>query len=124
MYSFAWPNMFNSSSSLLLSDKDAIRNNIRLLLSSERLSLFGDPYFGTQLKQAIFEQSGQLIVDLLIDEIYTTLITFIPQIHVNREDIEIVTDGIDIKADILLYYKLDNTADLYNINLTNSGMEG
>ena len=64
MYSFAWPDMFNSATSKLSKDKEAIRSNFRLLLNSERLSLFGDPYFGTKLKQFIFEQNNTIIVDL------------------------------------------------------------
>ena len=78
MYSFGWPDMLRSNTSKLIKDKDAIRSNLRLLLNSERLSLFGDPYFGTQLKQFKFEQNNNILKDLVIDEIYTTILQFLP----------------------------------------------
>ncbi len=120
MYSFNFPEMLNGNTSKLLKDKEAVRSNLLLLLNSERLSLFGDPYFGTQLKRVLFEQSSSLIVDLLIDEIYTTIITFIPQVYLQRKDIVITTDGTDVFATLTYYFVLDNTADLYTIKLTNS----
>ena len=54
MYSFAFPNMLSSTQANLISDKEAVKSNLKLLLSSERLSLFGDPYFGSRLKRALF----------------------------------------------------------------------
>ena len=119
MYSFGFPEMLMSNTSKLLSDKDAVRSNVLLVLNSERNTLFGDPYFGTALKQAFFEQSNSLIVDLLIDEIYTTLITFIPQIYIERKNIVIYSDGTDLFAEISYIYVIDSTSDLYVINLTN-----
>ena len=110
--------MFNSTTSILLADKQAVKSNIRLLFGCEKKELFGDPYFGMLLKQAIFAQSNSVIVDLLIDEIYVSLITYIPQIYIKREDIEITTDKINLYANIRYTYVADNTADLYTIKLT------
>lgn len=126
MYSFNFPNMLNSVTSNLLQDKDAVKSNLTLLLSSERTSLFGDPYFGTKLKQAFFEQADTVIADLLIDEIYTTILTFMPQIYLTRKDIIITTNGTDLFAEIKYIYVPDNTADLYVISLTqdSSSQEG
>ena len=118
MYSFAFPNMLSSTQANLISDKEAVKSNLKLLLSSERLSLFGDPYFGSRLKRALFEQASSLIVDLMIDEMYTTIITFIPQVFLTRKDITITTDGTDLFAHINYVYVPDNTSDLYSINLT------
>lgn len=112
--------MLNSVSSKLISDKEAIRSNVLLLLQSEKNTLFGDPYFGTQLKRMIFEQSSSIIVDLVVDELYTSLTTFIPQIFLTRKDITLTCDGIDIYATVKYVFVLDNTVDLYTINLTES----
>ena len=120
MYSFGFPQMLRSTTSVLLEDKEAVRSNLLLILSSEQLSHFGDPLFGCRLKQAIFEQQHSLIIDLLIDEIYTTIITFIPQVYLTRKDIELTSDGTDIFATVNYTFVLDNTSDLYTINLTNS----
>ena len=120
MYSFGFPQMLRSNTSVLIQDKQAVRSNLLLILRSERLSHFGDPLFGCKLKQAIFEQERSLIVDILIDEIYTTIITFIPQVHLTRKDIELTTDGTDIFATVKYVFVLDNTSELYTINLTNT----
>ena len=124
MYSFGWPDMLRSTTARLIKDKDAIRSNLRLLLNSERLSLFGDPYFGIQLKQFIFEQNNAVVVDLLVDEIFTTILQFLPQLFVRRSDITVYSDKSNLFAQIKATYKLDNTSDLYVINLTSESFEG
>ena len=119
MYSFSFPNMLSSARSSLIEDHNAIKSNLILLLSSDKTSLFGDPFFGTDLKRFIFEQNNKVIKDLIIDEIYEDIITFMPQVYLNRNDIVITTDGVDIFANIKCTYYLDQKSDLYVINLTN-----
>ena len=82
------------------------------------MTLFGDPYFGCRLKRILFEQSTSLIADLVIDEIYTSLITFIPQISLSRKDITLTCDGTDVYATVRYVIVEDNTVDLYTIKLT------
>lgn len=123
MYSFNFPSMLSSVSSNLVEDKEAIRLNIRLVLSVVRRTLFGDPYFGTNLLKTLFEQQGATIVDLVIDEIYTTLVTFIPQVIVNRKDITLTSNGTDMFVTMRLIYRLDNTSDMYTIRLTDNTQE-
>lgn len=122
MTSFSWPNMLNSATSNLVSDKEAIRSNFRLLLNCEKRSLFGDPNFGVGSLKFNFEQNTPIIADLIIDELYTAIQTFLPQIFVRRSDIKIFRDKIDLFAEIKCIYKLDNTSDLYVINLTSENL--
>ena len=124
MYSLAWPDIFDSVNTKLLQDKDAIKSNLILLLNSDRLSLFGDPYYGTMLKPVIFQPNNNIIADLLIDELYTTIRTYIPQITVDRKSIQVMSDKIDLYVTINVIYNIDNTSDLYMINLTNNQQEG
>lgn len=118
MYSFDFPSMLNSNTAKLVKNKDAVRSNVLLLLQSEKKTLLGDPFFGSRLKRMLFEQSNSLIADLVIDEIYTTLTTFIPQIYLTRKDIELLSDRTDIYVTVKYTYLLDNTQDLYTISLT------
>ena len=118
MYSINFPQMISNNQTNLLEYKEAVKSDLLLLMSSERLSLFGDPYYGIALRKAIFMQEGSYIVDLLIDEIYTTIINFMPRIYVNRKDIHITGDGVKLYAKIKVTYLLDNTSDLYTIDLT------
>ena len=55
MHSFGWPNIFSSTNIILSSDHDATYSNLRLLILSMRNSLFGDPYFGTNLKKLMLQ---------------------------------------------------------------------
>jgi phage baseplate assembly protein W len=119
MYSIGFPEMVGGNTTRLVKDKDAVKSNMMLLLSSEKATLFGDPYFGTSLRQAIFEQPNSLIADLLIDEIYTAIITYIPQVFLTRKDITISSDNTDLFAEIRYTYIPDNTSDLHVMNLTN-----
>lgn len=126
MNSIKWPNMFNenNSSISLVSDKDAIKQSISLLLNTDRLSFFGDPYYGTLLKKSFFEPNTVVILDLLIDEIYTVIKTYIPQITLYRNNITINSYKDKIIADIHIIYNIDNTSDLYSIELTDTIQEG
>ena len=123
MYSFNFPNMLNNTTANLVKDKEAIKSNMLLLLASEKATLFGDPYFGSELKKYIFEQSQGIVVDILIDQFYTTIKTFMPQVLISRKDINIRVTNSTIYAEIKYYYKLDNTSDLFTIKLTDTGNE-
>ena len=106
-----------------LKDKEAIRSNMLLILSSERETLFGDPYYGSELKKQIFEQSSAIVTDLLIDELYTTIKTFMPQVILSRKDISVFVANTTLYAEIKYYYVIDNTSDLFTIRLTDSADE-
>ena len=117
MYSFAFPNMLSYNSSNLLADKDAIKSNLQLLLNVEKKSMFGDPAFGGTLRKAIFEQSRSLITDLLVDEIFSIIVTFMPQVYVERRNISLMADSTAVYAMIGITYRMDNTSDLLTIRL-------
>ena len=78
MYSIAFPKMFNTRTTELVQDKKAIIQNLKLLLGSEKRELICDPYFGDNLKRMIFDKGNILLKDILIDDIYVTIVTFMP----------------------------------------------
>lgn len=118
MYSIAFPKMVGNTNTVLVKDRDATASNLKLLLMSDKTSLLGDPYFGANLKKIIFEQNSVVLRDLIIDDIYTAIQIFLPQIIVNRADIDITSDGVDVFINIKCLNVLDFTQDLYIINLT------
>lgn len=118
MISLAFPNMFTSYKTLTVSDNDATANNLQLLLSSEKCSLLGDPFFGTQLRQVIYSQNSVIIKDLIIDQIYSAITTFMPQLKVTRDKIKVTGKDTYIEVQIEALNTIDYTINLYKINLT------
>ena len=121
--SIAFPDMLSSTRMNVISEDDATASNLRLLLLSPRKSLFGDPYYGNELKDVIFSQSGQIIKDLIVDEIYTAIAVFMQQLSVSRDDISIETDGVELYTTLKATNLLNYTTNLYNIKLTNNDFQ-
>ncbi|WP_300924707.1 GPW/gp25 family protein [uncultured Clostridium sp.] len=112
--------MVSNTNTNIIKDHEATASNLKLLLASDKYSLLGDPYYGTNLKRLMFEQNNQILQDLIIDDIYTAILTFMPQIKVDRKNITITASRATVHANIKAINLLDYTTDLYNINLTNA----
>ena len=123
MQSLAFPNMFGSTTTKVFTDHQATASNLKLTLMSEKTSLFGDPYFGTNIRKMLYEQNNYVLQDLVIDDIYTAILQFMPQLVVQRKDIQLVSQGEDIYITIKALNLIDYTVDTYNINLLNYEVE-
>jgi phage baseplate assembly protein W len=87
--------MFNTNTSNIWLENEygkATRQNVLLLLQSERGELECDPYFGLLLKHYLFNPNSYILKDILIDTIYTQIAIFLPQVKVSRNSIDIVSD--------------------------------
>lgn len=85
--------MFNSNSTNVWKSSEYLqqtKQSTQLLLLSERGELFGDPYYGMLFKHYLFSQNDYVLKDVIIDLIYEQLALFIPQIKINREDIDVI----------------------------------
>lgn len=121
MRSIAFPNIFSQTYVNMVEDYDASFQNLILLLQSNKGELFGDPYYGTNLKKFLFDQNDIILRDLVADDIYSAIKLFMPQISVDRSDIVIKSDTRgNITASIKAVNKLDFSTDLYNIILLQS----
>lgn len=95
MRSFKFPKMFSSNSSNIWRETEynkATKQNVLLLLQSERGEFECDPYFGILLKHYLFNQNSYILKDMLIDTIYTQIAIFLPQVKISRNSINIVAD--------------------------------
>lgn len=95
MRSICFPKMFNTNSTNVTKGSEylkATKQNALLVLQCEKGELFGDPDFGLLLKHYLFDQNNHVLRDAIIDQIYIQLALFIPQIRVERKDIDIVQD--------------------------------
>lgn len=117
MKSIGYPKIFKTkTSSNIIVDKKATLNNIRLLLTSEKGQLLGDPYFGVRLKKYLFEPNNAVLKDIIIDEIYSQIKLFIPQVMIDRRDIDVVQrDKGKLVATIKLTYVVDFSRETYSL---------
>lgn len=119
MKSIAFPKMFNPNSTNITKDFDATKQNTLLLLRSEKGDLFGDPYFGIRLKRYLYEQNNYILKDVIIDEIYTQLALFMPQLIVNRRDIKIQQDRGTLYCNFKAVNQANFKTDTYSLILYN-----
>ena len=116
--SIAFPNMFTRTSTNFVTDKEATFQNLKYLILSEKGELFGDPFYGVGLKKYLFDQNDTIIKDLVLDDMYTAIATFMPQLRINRNDLKLrAGDKGEIFVDIRAINQLDFTTDLYSIVL-------
>ena len=118
MFSIAFPNIFNGSKVILYQDYDAIKSNLTALLASDKGALFGDPFYGTKLKTLLWEQAYDPIIrDLIQDDIFEAIYSYMPQITVYRNDIQIsVVDNV-VQASIKVRSDSGIESNLYEISL-------
>lgn len=115
--SIAFPKMINHNRVQTVEDHDATLQNIKLVLGSEKGEFKFDPYFGIRLKRYMFEQNNFVLQDLLLDEIYEQLVTFVPQIIVKRNDIKFQKERAKLYITIKCTNRLDFTPNTYNLVL-------
>lgn len=115
--SISFPKMLNHNRVQLVEDYDATLQNIKTVLGSEKGEFKFDPYFGIRLKRYMFEQNNFVLQDLLLDEIYEQLVTFIPQIIVKRNDITFEKERAKLYLNIKCTNRVDFTLNTYNLVL-------
>lgn len=118
--SLSFPSMFNKAATKVVEGHEATANNLKLMIMSEKTSLFGDPYFGTNLKKYLFEQNDAVLRDIVIDSIYTAILQFMPQVLVDRKNIKVTSDRTKVYINIKATNLTDYQTDMYNITLTGS----
>lgn len=123
MYSIKFPDMVSGVSTKLVQDKEATTQNLKLVLLSDRGSLFGDPYYGTLWRKLIFDQNNEILRDIVIDDILTSIQVFMPQLLTKREDIKVNSDKYSVNIDIKALNLLDYQTDMYSIKLMEDELE-
>ena len=122
MKSIQFPNIFNKTSVNTVEDYDATLQNLKMLILSEKQEMLGDPYFGTRLQYFMFDQNDLILRDILIDDLYTAITTFMPQIKITRKDIAIINDRDNIIINIEAMNKKSFEQEMYSIVLTNTAV--
>lgn len=113
MRSIKFPKMFNSGGTRVWKENEqhqATAQNIILTLLSERGELSCDPYFGLLLKHFTFDPNNVILKEQLIDMIYTQIALFVPQVKVERKDIDVIQPRSE-KGKVYCKVKLINQID-------------
>lgn len=69
----------------------------------------------------MFEQNNQVLRDIVIDDIYTTILSFMPQITLKRNDIEIISNRETVYIKIKCTNLLDYQVNTYTLNMMDIG---
>lgn len=117
MNAVRFPKMFNSNKTAIVKDKEATEQNLKSLLASFKKTLLGDPYFGSNLQKMLFEHNNVVLQDLVIDDIYSAITAFMPQIRVIRDNITVTSDGNAVIVNIRAQNMLDYTFSEYSLKL-------
>lgn len=120
-YSISFPNIFNKSHVNLEKDYDAVKQNLILLLGSNKGGLYGDPWFGTNIKQILWDQNHREILTTIVKEhIYDAIYSYMPNnIEIKPSDIvvNIIDNYANVKINLSAYSNKEN--DMLDINLLN-----
>ena len=119
MNAVSFPDMISNNSTNIITDDDATLQNLKYLILSSKNTLFGDPYFGTNLKKLIFDRNNTILRDIVIDDIFTAITMFMPQIKVERRNISVESEGSRLYINIRAQNRLDYTFTDYSINMIN-----
>jgi phage baseplate assembly protein W len=120
MKSLSFPKIIKNKAVQTVSDYDATLQNMKLVLASEKGEFIFDPYFGIRLKRYMFEQNNPILLDVLVDEIYEQLVTFMPQLIINKKDISMSRDRAKVYITIKARNQIDFELNTYNLVLFNS----
>lgn len=115
MNSIKFPEMLASTKVNTVSDYYATLQNMKFVLLSNTGSLFGDPEYGVDLEQYMFNPNDTVLEAILRDEIYTKLATFIPQLKFSRDGIVITHEGSHVYINISAINQTNFTTNLYTI---------
>ena len=117
MNAIRFPKIFNTNKAAIVRDKEATAQNLKLLLASFKQTLLGDPYFGSNLQKLLFENNNVILQDLVIDDIFSVINTYMPQIRVLRKNINVTSNGNKVEVTIRAQNLLDYSFSEYTLNL-------
>lgn len=105
------PNEFSlvSGETNLVRDLNSIHQSIRLLLTTAKGELFGDPNFGCRLYSYLFDYEGEVLYQLIKDDIVETLTTQETRVLVNPSDINITSSESGKQLHINITYSIRYT---------------
>ena len=120
MNSVSFPKVFRGNQTQIIEGTEATGTCLRLFISSEEGSLFGDPGFGVLLKKFTFDPNSSMLKELLRNELFEKIQLFFPQLTIlRRDDIKIKQDKQKISIKIKVINKIDFQPSTYDLQIFN-----
>lgn len=120
-YSISFPDMFNKSHVNLENGYDAIRQDLILLLGSNKGGLYGDPWFGTEIKSILWDQAhNDIAIKIIQEQVYESIYSYMPNnVTINSDDIvvNIIDNYVNVQINLSAYSNKEN--DMLSISLLN-----
>ena len=110
---FSAPSAFRSTYSF----KDQLKYNVINLLLTNKGERILNPNFGTNIRQQLFNQISEDTYNALIDDIRTTIETFIPQVTIEKLEAVPSYDNNIITINLTYRINISNEKDAITINL-------
>lgn len=117
MNSIGWPKMFSNSNTIVKTENEATLTCMHLLVSSEEGTFEWDPEFGIKIRRFYYEQNNYVLRNILIDELYTKITIFCPQLFLERKNIKIRQEGKKLIANIYCKNRDNFETNLYDLTL-------
>lgn len=96
------PNEFSiiTGKTNLVKEIESVSQSLRLLLTTAKGELFGDPDFGSNLYSYLYEYSGEVLYQLIRDDIVEVATSQDSRIQVSPEDITFIEDGSTLHINV------------------------
>lgn len=125
-YAISFPDMFSKSTTNLKSDFDAVKQDLVLLLAANKGGLYGDPWYGTDIKSVLWEPNHRdILVNVVQDQIYESVLSYMPNNIALKKDnirITILDTYAHVEIDMSAYSNKEN--DMLSIDLLNENNIG
>lgn len=115
MNSISFPKLFTNSSTIVVKDKVATSQDLKLLLMTECGEFYDDPNFGVNIRKYMYNQNNTILAGIIEDEIYSKIKIFSPQLAVTRDDITIKQVNHTLYAQIKGVNRKDFTPNMLEI---------
>lgn len=105
------PNEFSliSGNTNIIKDLKSVQQSIRLLLTTAKGELFGDPNFGCNLYSYLFDYDGEVLYQMIKDDIVNTLTEQETRVLVSVSDITINSNENKKTLNINIKYSIRHT---------------
>ena len=121
----SFPNMFNVASGKVqqVSDDKASRQAMKSICLTNIGELLGDPMFGSEVKNLIFEIKNQLFVQLARQKLSEAITKYVSSVVVQPENISFQNYDNDTKIKIVINYysKLTGQVNMLDMNVLSTG---